>query len=656
MEHLTKETHSAAGMCRAWPRFFIGAEAKRTPQQPGCRPTKPPSSSEIVKRRPSGLPAGVKRRQGNTRVLFTAAPPAPQATTSNFETTTNANVQNYTRYNFDLFDHTDAGTTKTYSQRLTGGSGSQVGVAKTYAVYAGDKVKIEAWAKYYNPQSTASNLSGFAAALAGAFGVSSASTGEAQKAYNALNNYGGLTANATNGHSANGYPKLFVNILLFDKDYVLVDAAWQQIDGGEQPVGNATKLPHDYLSAELTASEAGFAYVYISHENATLVEGYFDDVVMTHTPSNVIQYNEYYPFGLQTANSWTRANTTANNFLANGGTELNTTSNLYDLEYRNYDPTLGRMNAVDPMASKYSSLTPYNYSFNDPVTFNDPSGADPHEDWMAEQNALQQWFNNTMPLPMDPGGGGSTGGGSAYYNSMMGGYGASGWNNAAYGPHLGDLTAQWNPDFNGPVQYTNALGETSSAFPSQLAWANRASGGVLSSLAEGSSIPIYGYRMVAGLDWRAPGANEKTTKPHKERYLIGFRYVFGQQQQASNTHSYHVLYQSIKADVFGDEIIYKLKNETIIERNVVILNFNDSGKKVTSTGGFQVLFRRSSSGEVRQFNKVEISQDFNWFINTFENFSRPNSVFDKYINFFQDNFFVPEPQKNRLKVVSSKDG
>jgi hypothetical protein len=34
-------------------------------------------------------------------------------------------------------------------------------------------------------------------------------------------------------HSSNGYPKLFVNILLFDKNYNLLDAAWQQIDGGE---------------------------------------------------------------------------------------------------------------------------------------------------------------------------------------------------------------------------------------------------------------------------------------------------------------------------------------------------------------------------------------------------------------------------------------
>ena len=81
--------------------------------------------------------------------------------------------------------------------------------------------------------------------------------------------------------------------------------------------------------------------------------------------------------GLQTANSWTRDNITANNFLANGGTELNPTSSLYDLEFRNYDPILGRMNQVDPMASRYASYTPYNYSFNSPVVWNDVNGADP---------------------------------------------------------------------------------------------------------------------------------------------------------------------------------------------------------------------------------------------------------------------------------------
>ena len=99
------------------------------------------------------------------------------------------------------------------------------------------------------------------------------------------------------------------------------------------------KAAHDYMMQEVTVKEEGFAYVYVSNESPTLVEFYVDDVVVTQTPSNVIQYNEYYPFGLQTANSWTRDNS-SNNFLANGGTELNTTTGLYDLHYRNYDAAL----------------------------------------------------------------------------------------------------------------------------------------------------------------------------------------------------------------------------------------------------------------------------------------------------------------------------
>ena len=103
----------------------------------------------------------------------------------------------------------------------------------------------------------------------------------------------------------------------------------------------------------------------------------FDDFKVTHTKSNLVQASEYYPFGMQTANSWTRENSTGNNFLGNGGTELNTTSNLYDLEYRSFDPVLGRMHQVDPMADKYSGLTPYNYSFNSPGMYTDRNGADP---------------------------------------------------------------------------------------------------------------------------------------------------------------------------------------------------------------------------------------------------------------------------------------
>ncbi len=43
-----------------------------------------------------------------------------------------------------------------------------------------------------------------------------------------------------------------------------------------------------------------------------------------------------------------------------------------------YDPRLGRWFAVDPLASKYPSLSPYNFVGNSPIKFIDPDGKDIH--------------------------------------------------------------------------------------------------------------------------------------------------------------------------------------------------------------------------------------------------------------------------------------
>jgi len=82
-----------------------------------------------------------------------------------------------------------------------------------------------------------------------------------------------------------------------------------------------------------------------------------------------------------------RGSAAQNKYLYNAGSELNTTTNNYQTFFRDgvypsvaqrrRDPALGRMTGVDVVAGKYSSVTPYNYAFNDPVGLNDPSGADP---------------------------------------------------------------------------------------------------------------------------------------------------------------------------------------------------------------------------------------------------------------------------------------
>lgn len=422
--------------------------------------------------------------QGNTRVVFSSVTPTPEAKTANMEAATNTDFFNYTnRVAFNLFDHTDAGTTFTYAQKLTGGSNAQVGVAKSYKVYAGDKVKIEAWAKYQNPTSTSSNLSGFATALLAAFGVPAPGGGETGTASAALNNWGGLVVGG-NGGSSSG-PKAFVNIIVFDKNYKLLDASWEAVDPAANQVGASPVVAHDYLMKEYTVREEGYVFMYVSNENATLVDVYFDDVVMTLTKGNVIQYNEYYPFGLQTANSWTRENTTGNNFLGNGGTELNQTSQLYDLDYRNYDPVLGRMNGVDPMATKYASVSPYNFAFNDPVTLNDPSGADPYTinysavvnsyytgytyDDKVDYHGTAVWYDamgwrNEVP------------GGNAFYGAATG-----------YGPSVGSMVSSWAPNFGGPMRFVDNNGTERFANPSDIEYANRRVG-VSSGLSVGSML------------------------------------------------------------------------------------------------------------------------------------------------------------------------
>ncbi len=98
----------------------------------------------------------------------------------------------------------------------------------------------------------------------------------------------------------------------------------------------------------------------------------------THTKGAVVQSTGYYPFGLQTADSWTREDALGNSFLYNGGSELDDNTGNYQTFFREYDPALGRMTAIDPLAAKYSSWSPYNYAFNDPVALNDPTGAEPY--------------------------------------------------------------------------------------------------------------------------------------------------------------------------------------------------------------------------------------------------------------------------------------
>jgi RHS repeat-associated protein len=332
----------------------------------------------------------IKDHLGNVRVTFTTKVEQDVHTATletNTQTTEQNTFKNYTRSNSDLFDHTDASTVYTYAQLLNGGYNAQVGLSKSIPVVPGDVITAEVYAKFYNPTSTSSNLNGFASSLLSAFGLTAPIAGETGTAAAALNSYGNMISSGSNGSGS--APKAFITILTFDKNFNLIDAAWDQIDANVQQIGTTTKAVHDLMTKQVVVKEAGYAFIYLSNESPTLVDVYFDDFKITHQKSQVIQADDYYPFGL-TFNSYSRESSVENRYLYNQGSRGKkfNTERITDLDlnidltkYRAYDPAIGRWWQVDPRVDDLYGWTPYNYGFNNPILYSDPEGDFPPLIW-----------------------------------------------------------------------------------------------------------------------------------------------------------------------------------------------------------------------------------------------------------------------------------
>ncbi len=57
--------------------------------------------------------------------------------------------------------------------------------------------------------------------------------------------------------------------------------------------------------------------------------------------------------------------------------EIKGDGNSVDFGARMYDPRLGRWQALDPLASKFANMSPYNFVLNSPLILSDPDGREP---------------------------------------------------------------------------------------------------------------------------------------------------------------------------------------------------------------------------------------------------------------------------------------
>ncbi|GHN03212.1 hypothetical protein WSM22_47010 [Cytophagales bacterium WSM2-2] len=339
--------------------------------------------------------------QGNTRVLFSSITPPPVVTTATFELDANdqsPQFANAARTTYSAANHTSGGSKVSRMNQL-----NPVGPSLSKKVYPGDKVDLEVWSYYESTSgygTSNASLASIITAVSGALinGGPDAGGLKAAGVNNALNGFG-IGAN-----QGDTQPAAFLNYILFDTNYKVMDAGWQVISSG-------SFSQHQVTLPQITVKEPGYIFAYLSYEDQSNNYVYFDDFKVTITPTNIIQSNEYYPFGLQTAQSWTRENS-SNNFLYNQGSEINTTSGFYDLPYRNYDASLGRFFQVDPLAKRTHHLSPYHYAMNNPIGRNDPSGLYPVKP------------GNLSPETQNGGDGGN---GLAAYGTEEGGGQGGGW-------------------------------------------------------------------------------------------------------------------------------------------------------------------------------------------------------------------------------------
>ena len=254
----------------------------------------------------------LKDHLGNTRITFTTRSLEVDSFVAYMDTGGQVEEENifgaYNSFTNQALDPTPSANVDDKILILNGGHNGQVGLTKSFAVAPGDQITMSVYAKFLESTGDPSSLANFATALTEAFGLSPNSPGEAARAFQALNSFGNLIAGGDRVDDDNE-PKGFLNIIAFDQNYNFMDGAFRQITAADQT--------NDTISLRLKIREIGYVYAFLSNESTTLQQIGFDTYVVSQHHNNIIQMDDYYPFGL-TFNSYQRENSVSQRYLYNG--------------------------------------------------------------------------------------------------------------------------------------------------------------------------------------------------------------------------------------------------------------------------------------------------------------------------------------------------
>ncbi|SEA80381.1 RHS repeat domain-containing protein [Psychroflexus halocasei] len=160
--------------------------------------------------------------------------------------------------------------------------------------------------------------------------------------------------------------------------------------------------PEGYIEPD---NQGDYDYVY-------QFKDHLGNVRLTYSDSNndgsinpateIISEKNYYPFGLKHKGYNNVVDGTYYPYGYNGKELVdNFGLSLIEMDWRQYDPVLGRFNVTDPLAEEMFDQTPYHFAFNNPIYFKDPTGLNPeydsydyYEDMGNQQEAQEQEAQN----------------------------------------------------------------------------------------------------------------------------------------------------------------------------------------------------------------------------------------------------------------------
>ena len=245
-----------------------------------------------------------------------------------------------------------------------------------------------------------------------------------------------------------------------------------------------------------------------------------------------------------------KKNTTSYKY--NGGNELEEELNYYGTFYRKYDAQIGRFTGIDILSESTAGFSPFQFGNNNPVMFNDPTGAMPKEE-----------FNNIVSTLLYTTGHGGTWSESEGINYFASedeafGYGASYMSaNNLWGSQPG-----WATSFKGALQSFNQ-GKFTSV--------------IRQSFQDGIEKQVRGM-ILDGHHWSAANAiidyfNDVFTVD-KSQYRIGVNPygILGTTQERDEDGQFVVKLPTSLMDAFA--------NGTAISGTNVILTFNDLARTI----------------------------------------------------------------------------